>query len=114
MTYNQEQNQQSQYKLSRSETQHGKDGQHHLIKGEKGSVRLWHNEEPSVSGDDTMHSHEYETLGYVISGRVELMINGQTIALEAGDSYCVPSGAEHRFNILETLTAVETTTPSAF
>jgi len=104
----------SQYKLSRSETQHGENGQHHLIKGQKGSVRLWHNEEPSANTNETMHKHEYETLGYVISGRVELMIEGQTIALEPGDSYCVPSGAEHRFHILETLTAVETTTPSAF
>lgn len=104
----------SQYKLSRSETQHGKDGQHHLIKGQKGSVRLWHNEEPSVDDDKTMHKHDYETLGYVISGRVELLIEGQTIALEPGDSYCVPGGAEHRFHILETLTVVETTTPSAF
>ncbi|TSA87191.1 cupin domain-containing protein [Deinococcus detaillensis] len=114
MTHDQKQNQQSQYKLSRSETQHGKDGQHHLIKGEKGSVRLWHNEEPSANSDTTLHSHAYETLGYVVSGRMELVLSGQTIALEAGDSYCVPSGAEHRFHILETLTAVETTTPSAF
>ena len=101
------------YKLSQAETQHGPDGQHHLIRGERGSLRLWHNEQPSDSEDKTMHSRDYETLGYVISGRAELMVDGQTLTLEAGDSYCVPSGAEHKFRILETLTALESTTPSA-
>ncbi|AWN24106.1 cupin domain-containing protein [Deinococcus irradiatisoli] len=104
---------QSKYKLSQSETQHGKYGQHHLIRGERGSLRLWHNEQPS-GADEATHSHNYETLGYVISGRAELTVDDQTIMLEAGDSYCVPSGSQHKFRILETLNAIESTTPSAF
>ena len=107
---------QQQYKLSMSDTQHGENGQHHLIRGERGSLRLWHNEQPdrSAASDGEMHQHEYETLGYIISGRAELSVNDQKITLEAGDSYCVPSGAPHMFRILETLTAVESTAPSAF
>jgi len=47
----------------------------------------------------------------VIEGRAELIVNGETIALEPGDSYCVPSGASHTYRITETLTAVEVITP---
>ena len=36
-----------------------------------------------------------------------------TVALAAGDSYCVPAGAEHTYRILETFTAVEATAPPA-
>ncbi len=104
----------SKYKLSQSDTQHGADGQHHLMRGERASLRLWHNEQPADSGDKAVHSHEYETLGYVISGRVELTVDDQTIMLEAGDSYCVPSGAPHKFRVVETLTALESTSPSSF
>ena len=102
------------YKLSMSDTQHGENGQHHLIRGERGSLRLWHNEQPDTAGSGDMHQHDYETLGYIISGRAELSVNDQKIMLEAGDSYCVPSNTPHMFRILETLTAVESTTPSAF
>jgi quercetin dioxygenase-like cupin family protein len=52
-------------------------------------------------------------VGYVISGRAELFVSGETVALAAGDSYCVPAGAEHTYRILETFTAVEATAPPA-
>ena len=55
--------------------------------------------------------HEYEVVGYVISGRAELEIEGQTVRLEPGDSWVVPAGAEHTYRILETFTAVEATAP---
>lgn len=100
------------YKVSRDETQHGKDGEHHLIAGDNSSMRLWHNEAPSDTADKTPRSHDYETLGYVISGQVELTVDGQTLTLSAGDSYRVPKGAEHVFRVTETLTAVEVTTPA--
>jgi quercetin dioxygenase-like cupin family protein len=35
------------------------------------------------------------------------------VTLAAGDSYCVPAGAEHTYRILETFTAVEATAPPA-
>ncbi len=100
-----------QYKVSRDGTKHGQDGQHHLVAGQQGSMRLWHNEQPSDTEDKQPHANDYETLGYVISGKVELKIGGQTLLLGEGDSYCVPSGAEHTYRVTETLTAVEVTTP---
>ncbi|WP_338105692.1 cupin domain-containing protein [Microvirga tunisiensis] len=57
--------------------------------------------------------HEYEVVGYVLSGRAELEIEGQTVRLEPGDSWVVPAGAEHTYRILEKFTAVEATAPPA-
>lgn len=51
-------------------------------------------------------------LGHVIAGKIELSVDGQTVMLEAGDSYRVPKGAEHTYRILETLSAAQTTAPS--
>ena len=56
---------------------------------------------------------DYETVGYVISGRAELTVERQTIRLEPGDSWVVPAGAEHSYRIIETFTAVEATAPPA-
>ena len=100
------------YKVSMHDTKHGQDGEHHLIQGERSGMRLWHNEEPSDTADKQPHANDYETLGYVVSGKVELTVDGQTLTLAAGDSYCVPKGAEHVYRVLETLTAVEVTTPA--
>ena len=50
---------------------------------------------------------------WLIAGRAELETEGQTVRLEAGDSWVVPAGAEHTYQILETFTAVESTAPPA-
>jgi quercetin dioxygenase-like cupin family protein len=49
----------------------------------------------------------------VTAGRAELLLEGQKILLEPGDSWLVPKGASHAYNILETFTAVEATSPPA-
>ena len=100
----------STYRVSQSDTTHGQGGEHHLIRGQASSMRLWHREEPGEAKPETVN--EYETLGYVISGRAELVVDGQTLALAPGDSYCVPMNAPHTYRVLETLTAVEVTTPA--
>lgn len=100
------------YKVSRGDTAHGENGEHHLVQGEHSSMRLWHNEEPADTADKQPHTNDYETLGYVISGRVELVIEGESLTLQAGDSYLVPSGKQHTYRVLETLNAVEVVTPA--
>ncbi len=79
-----------------------------LAAGANMSMRLWRNEQPH---DKQPHRSSYETIGYVISGRAELMIEGQTASLKPGDSYLVPANAEHTYRILESFTAVECTSP---
>src|SRR3954451_22934532 len=89
----------------------GPQGQVYLASGKRVSMRLWRNEEPTQ--DKPSHEHEYEVVGYVISGRAELEIEGQTMRLESGDSWLVPPNAERTYRILETFTAVEATAPPA-
>ena len=86
-------------------------GQKYLASGVHLSLRLWEHEQP---GDPKQPARrEYETVGYVISGRAELHIEGQMVLLEPGDSWVVPHGSEHTYNILEPFTAVEATAPPA-
>jgi len=89
----------------------GKMGQKYLASGIHVSMRLWENERPNDSKPPT--TRDYETVGFVISGRAELHLEGQMILLEPGDSWVVPKGASHSYRILESFTAVEATSPPA-
>jgi quercetin dioxygenase-like cupin family protein len=88
----------------------GKMGQKYLAGGVHLSMRLWE-EEPGESKPESRR--EYETVGYVIRGKAELLLEGQKVLLEAGDSWTVPRGAAHTYRILEPFTAVEATSPPA-
>jgi len=98
-------------KVSSAHSPTGDQGQVYLASGKRVSMRLWRDEQPTQ--DKPAHRHDYEVVGYVISGRAELGTEGQTVRLEAGDSWVVPAGAEHTYRILETFTAVEATAPPA-
>jgi len=89
----------------------GKRGQKYLASGIKLSMRLWEHEQPTKPKPATQRP--YETVGYVVSGRAELEIEGQTVTLEPGDSWVVPKNSRHRYTILEPFTAVEATCPPA-
>jgi quercetin dioxygenase-like cupin family protein len=90
----------------------GEMGQKYLAAGLKLAMRLWENEFPGEPKPEAQR--DYETVGYVISGRAELHIEGQMVLLEPGDSWVVPKGAIHTYKILEPFTAVEATCPPAF
>ncbi|BAY22060.1 cupin 2 domain-containing protein [Calothrix sp. NIES-2100] len=98
-------------KVDSTHSPKGKLGQKYLASGKTLAMRLWENEQPSEDKPPT--SRDYETVGYVINGRAELHIEGQTILLEPGDSWVVPKGANHTYKILESFTAVEATSPPA-
>ncbi len=89
----------------------GSQGQRYLASGRSLSMRLWEAEQPGTPS--TPVRRDYETVGYVVSGRAELTLEGQTVKLEAGSSWIVPKGAEHSYRFLETFTAVEATHPPA-
>lgn len=88
----------------------GPQGQRYLANGRALSMRLW-DQQPPADGGSTRR--EYETVGYVIAGRAELTLDGQTVRLQPGSSWIIPKGAEHSYRILETFTAVEATHPPA-
>jgi mannose-6-phosphate isomerase-like protein (cupin superfamily) len=97
-------------KVSSKMSPRGDMGQTYLTSGKRVSMRLWQNERPQST---PVTERDYETVGYVISGRAELDLEGQTVRLEPGDSWLVPAGARHAYRILEPLTAVEATAPPA-
>lgn len=97
-------------KVSSQSSPRGDMGQVYLASGKRVSMRLWRDEEPQAKN---AVRRDYETVGYVISGRAELTIEEQTVKLEPGDSWLVPAGAEHSYRIVEPFTAVEATAPPA-
>ncbi len=98
-------------KVSSQFSPKGEMGQVYLASGKRVSMRLWQDEEAAEAKEAS--ARDYETVGYVISGRAELILEGQTIKLDPGDSWLVPAGAEHSYRIIETFTAVEATAPPA-
>lgn len=98
-------------KVSSGASPVGEMGQVYLASGKRVSMRMWRDEQPSDGKESA--AREYETVGFVISGRAELTLEGQTLKLEPGDSWLVPAGASHSYRVLEAFTAVEATAPPA-
>ncbi|MDX1420974.1 MAG: cupin domain-containing protein [Rubricoccaceae bacterium] len=88
----------------------GEMGQKYLVSGKRLAMRLWE-EAPGEEG--APHTRPYETVGYVVEGKVRIRVGDDVLTMEAGDSYLVPDGAEHHYTVLERLVAVEATAPPA-
>jgi mannose-6-phosphate isomerase-like protein (cupin superfamily) len=98
-------------KVQASTAPRGKDGEVYLAMGIGLSMRMWREERPG--SEKPAHARPYEAIGYVVSGRAELHLEGQMVLLEPGDSWVVPKGSTHTYKILEPFTAVEVTHPPA-
>jgi mannose-6-phosphate isomerase-like protein (cupin superfamily) len=98
-------------KIDSKNSPRGEMGQKYLASGISIAMRLWDNRE--ANDDKEERTRDYETVGYVISGKAELYLEGQMVLLEKGDSWVVPKGARHTYKILESFTAVEATHPPA-
>ncbi len=98
-------------KVDAAHSPKGAGGQKYLANGRTVSMRLWEREAPGPAKPPVRR--DYETVGYVVSGRAELTVEGQTVRLEPGSSWVVPRGAEHSYRVIEALTAVEATSPPA-
>ncbi len=96
-------------KIDSSDSPVGPDGATHLAAGKSMAMRIWRKEEPADAKPASRR--DYETIGFVISGRAELHMEGQMVLLEPGNSWVVPKGAEHTYKILESFNAVEVTHP---
>lgn len=83
-----------------------------LVAGTQVALRLW--EHAGRDKDRVMHSRPYETVGYVLEGHARLHLGAQTVGLDPGDSYLVPAGAEHTYEIVRApFRAIEATSPPA-
>lgn len=98
-------------KVSSRTAKSGTHGEIGLAAGEAVAMRMWRDEAPTDHKPSA--SRPYETVGYVLSGRAELILPGETVTLEPGDSWLVPAGIDHTYKIIETFTAIEATAPPA-
>ena len=98
-------------KVSAQASPRGELGLKYLVDCKTVSMRLWDAVEPEEPRPEVRR--DYETVGYVLEGRAELRLEGQVVLLGPGDSWLVPKGAAHTYNILEPFTAVEATSPPA-
>jgi len=99
-------------KVQSKSSPRGEMGQKYLASGVRTAMRLWERE--PAGEPKPISARDYETIGYVIEGKAKLDLQGQTLLLEAGDSWVVPKGALHSYTILEPFTAVEATSPPSF
>ena len=81
-----------------------------LATGQNVALRRW-DERAGEAGE--MHTRDYETVGTVVEGRLEVTVDGETTTVGAGDGYVVPAGAERRYRVLADLVAIEATSPPA-
>lgn len=58
-----------------------------------------------------MHSHPEEQTGYLVSGHIILIIDGDRHEMKPGDSWAIPSNVEHGAETLENSVAVEIFSP---
>jgi mannose-6-phosphate isomerase-like protein (cupin superfamily) len=68
-------------KVSSSASPHGDWDQIYLVSGKRVSLRPRRDEKPQ---EKPATRRDYETVGYVLSGRAELIVEGQTVMLEPG------------------------------
>jgi quercetin dioxygenase-like cupin family protein len=57
------------------------------------------------------HSHPHEQTGYLVKGRIRLLIGTEEYEAQVGDSWCIPGGVEHGADILEDSVAIEVFSP---
>jgi len=58
-----------------------------------------------------MHSHPEEQTGYLVSGHIILIIEGNRHDMKPGDSWAIPGNTEHGAETLEDSIAIEIFSP---
>jgi len=58
-----------------------------------------------------LHAHPQEQTGYLVRGRIRLVIAGEAREMLPGDSWCIPGGAEHGAEVLQDSVAIEVFSP---
>ena len=57
------------------------------------------------------HSHPHEQTGYLISGRLDLIIDGERHAFSPGDTWCIPGDVRHSAVAVSDVVVLEVFTP---
>ncbi len=69
-----------------------------------------------VYGEKTLpcefnHTHPHEQTGYLVSGRLNLLVGEARFQAGPGDSWCIEGDVEHGAGVLEVAVAVEVFSP---
>jgi quercetin dioxygenase-like cupin family protein len=62
-------------------------------------------------GELPLHSHLHEQTGYLVKGKIELIIGERVFTASPGDSWCIESGEQHGLRTLEESVVVEVFAP---
>jgi 8-oxo-dGTP diphosphatase len=57
------------------------------------------------------HSHPHEQTGYLVSGKIDFLMEGKTFDAEPGDSWSIPGDMPHSANVIEDSVIVEVFSP---
>jgi quercetin dioxygenase-like cupin family protein len=57
------------------------------------------------------HRHPHEQTGYLVSGRLNLIIGDETFPVGPGDSWSIPGEVEHGAEVIEDAVAIEVFSP---
>ncbi|MBU2514725.1 cupin domain-containing protein [bacterium] len=57
------------------------------------------------------HEHPHEQTGYLVSGRINLIIDGEKHDVSPGDSWSIAGGVFHSAEIIENSVAIEVFSP---
>ena len=57
------------------------------------------------------HSHPHEQTGYLVTGKTRLFIDDQVNDCSPGDSWCIPSNAEHGMYAVKDSVVIEVFSP---
>ncbi|MBM4315462.1 MAG: cupin domain-containing protein [Deltaproteobacteria bacterium] len=57
------------------------------------------------------HAHPHEQIGYLVKGCMQFLIGAEKFEAQAGDSWCIAGGVEHKVDIMEDAVVVEVFSP---
>ena len=79
-----------------------------LVYGEKTLLTEFRLEKGAVL---PVHKHPNEQTGYLVSGRIDLIIEDEKHEVNPGDSWCIPGHANHSAVVIEDSAAIEVFSP---
>jgi quercetin dioxygenase-like cupin family protein len=79
-----------------------------LVYGEKTLLSEFRLEKGNIL---PMHEHPHEQTGYLVSGRIILIVGDQRCEAESGDSWSIPGNVQHGAEVIENSVAVEVFSP---
>jgi len=57
------------------------------------------------------HQHPHEQTGFVVSGRLRFVVDGEPFEAAVGDSWCIPGNTDHSAEAVEESVVVEVFSP---